>query len=767
MATKKVNIDIVAKDKSKRALNTVRGSLDKLKSSVFNVKTALAGLGAGLVIRNLVNTGKELENLQVRFKFLLKNAEEGAKAFENMTKFASQVPFSLEEIQSGSGILATVTDNADDLQKMLEITGNVAATTGLDFRTAAEQIQRSFSAGIGAADLFREKGVRNMLGFKAGATVSIEETVEAFERVFGKGGQFGQATDELADTFEGTLSMIGDKFFNFKRRILEAGFFPELKKQFKSLDDFLANNTEAFDILAEKIGRGLAIAVKKVSDGFIILKDNANLVAGAFAAIVAVKLAGIFISVTTALAGLTLGMKAFNSATKKNIIFASVGVFATTFGLLIEKFREFKKELSDGTFETKHAGKSISELKSEISRLSDAIQFRLNSGITNFETILAKSGVPESGKSINMLQDEIRSLAEALQIATENQEKFGMATEQPLDKVKQLAMENSKAYADMKNSTGEALVQIEEENKRSFNRTLQNYRLFAFTMKQAQKNDQDAMLKDTQEYYDKFTEAMSLRYRMEQKLIRENNEELDAQLEKYTQAMLIRGRINDEAMSKDKTLFSSFKSGFREAMESGADAMTKMKDIGVKTFDELTKTLTDFVMTGKLNFQSLAKTIIRMLLEALIGSAIKSAIAKSEAMMLMSTIRRAMRNVFEGATRTFASIPFPFNIAATGLAIKFGMGLVNKIKGFEKGGIARANQPAIVGERGPELIMPRKDMQVTPNNKLGTMGGSVNVNFTINAVDTRGFRSLLTNERGTIVNIINQAVTDKGRPVLV
>ena len=137
MATKKVNIDIIAKDKSANALKTVRGSLDRLKSSVFNVRNALAGLGAGLVIRNLVNTGKELENLQVRLKFLLKNTEEGAKAFQNMTKFASQVPFSLEEIQAGSGILATVTDNADDLQKMLEITGNVAATTGLDFRTAA------------------------------------------------------------------------------------------------------------------------------------------------------------------------------------------------------------------------------------------------------------------------------------------------------------------------------------------------------------------------------------------------------------------------------------------------------------------------------------------------------------------------------------------------------------------------------------------------------------------------------------------------------
>ena len=94
---------------------------------------------------------------------------------------------------------------------MLEITGNVAAVTGLDFRTASEQIQRSFSAGIGSADLFREKGVRNMLGFQAGATVSIEETVKAFEKVFGKGGRFGQATDDLANTFTGTLSMLGDK----------------------------------------------------------------------------------------------------------------------------------------------------------------------------------------------------------------------------------------------------------------------------------------------------------------------------------------------------------------------------------------------------------------------------------------------------------------------------------------------------------------------------------------------------------------------------
>ena len=274
MANQKLNIDIVARDKTKQALGRVQGALAKVKGAVFNLQSAFVGLGAGLVIRNLVNTGRELENLQVRLKFLLKDTNEGAKAFENMTKFASQVPFSLEEIQSGAGILATVTDNANDLQKMLEITGNVAAVTGLDFRTASEQIQRSFSAGIGAADLFREKGVRNMLGFKAGATVSIQATVQAFENVFGRGGRFGKATDDLARTFGGTLSMLGDKIFTFKKNLLDAGFFTELKNQFGDLDKFLEKNAEELERIAIVIGSNLAQATVTAAKGIKLLADN-------------------------------------------------------------------------------------------------------------------------------------------------------------------------------------------------------------------------------------------------------------------------------------------------------------------------------------------------------------------------------------------------------------------------------------------------------------------------------------------------------------
>ena len=175
-----LKINILAQDKTKQAFNGIRGRLDKLKNAVFSVKGALVGLGGGLVVKSFVNTGRSVEDLQVRLKQLFGSTQEGAKAFDVMANFASKVPFSLEQIQAASGNLAVVAGDSDRLSKILEITGNVAAVTGIDFQTAGEQIQRSFTAGIASADIFREKGVRDMLGFKAGATVTAEETIKAF-----------------------------------------------------------------------------------------------------------------------------------------------------------------------------------------------------------------------------------------------------------------------------------------------------------------------------------------------------------------------------------------------------------------------------------------------------------------------------------------------------------------------------------------------------------------------------------------------------------
>ena len=411
--TQKLNIDIVARDKTKQALNNVQGALAKVKGAVFNLQNAFIGLGAGLVIRNLVSTGRELENLQVRLKFLLKDTNEGAKAFDNMVKFASRVPFSLEEIQSGSGILATVTDNAKDLQNMLEITGNVAAVTGLDFRTTAEQIQRSFSAGIGAADLFREKGVRNMLGFQAGAAVSIEATAEAFQKVFGRGGRFGQATDDLANTFEGTISMLNDKVFSFKKTLLDAGFFAELKKQFGDLDEFLNDNAEQLEQIAITIGTNLAQGTIKAAEGIKILADSFR----DFQTILGLVLFALG-GFTMKLAGAALVIDDINRRIRKLtgetvIEFEKIAKFEHELSiplknlkeeaeLVLVPIREFEHELSIGvpTATQKAISKfrelnssAVTNLENKFKNIRMTIAEGINNGITKMSQSIAKAFV--------------------------------------------------------------------------------------------------------------------------------------------------------------------------------------------------------------------------------------------------------------------------------------------------------------------------------------------------------------------------------------
>ena len=396
MATQKLNIDIVAKDRSKQALGTLQGSLGRLKQSVFNLRNAFIGLGAGLVIRNIVNTGKQIENLQVQLKFLFGSAQEGAKAFDEMAKFAAKVPFSLEEIQSGSGVLSVVSKDAQELAKLMKITGNVAAVTGLDFKTTAEQIQRSLSAGISAADLFRDKGVKDMLGFSAGAKVSVEETIAAFERVFGEGGRFDGATDELANTLSGTLSMIGDKVFNFKRVLLEAGFFRELKNQFGDLNKFLEDNGNKVDALAKKVGKGLAIAFKGLADTVIFVKNNIDKFALALGALISMKVAGFFYGIVTSINAMTFAMKGFNIATKRNIIFGSVLVFASAMGFLIKKFKEFKGELNEQEHTIESLTKEIEKYEKILSNTRANVRAKKN----------AKEQIVLLEEKINLLKQE-------------------------------------------------------------------------------------------------------------------------------------------------------------------------------------------------------------------------------------------------------------------------------------------------------------------------------------------------------------------------
>jgi hypothetical protein len=120
---------------------------------------------------------------------------------------------------------------------------------------------------------------------------------------------------------------------------------------------------------------------------------------------------------------------------------------------------------------------------------------------------------------------------------------------------------------------------------------------------------------------------------------------------------------------------------------------------------------------------------------AFLGGAFKT--AWSGVALIINGVSKAIQGVVAGINAA---------IKVVNLLIK-GYNIVNNLKPGSKdlqeipmlanGGLANANNPYIVGERGPELFVPSGNGRVIPNNKLGGGGGNIYINVS-GAIDQEG-----------------------------
>ena len=343
MASQKLNIDIVARDKSKQALNTLQGNLSRLKQSVFNLRNAFIGLGAGVVLKGFIDAGIQIENLEVQLNALFGSATEGKKALKSVTDFAAGTPFELRNIQQGITALATVRERAEgagvSFDELLKITGNTATVLGGDFALAALQIQRSFSAGISSAELFRERGVRAMAGFKEGVRVSTDDSIKGLAKAFGTGGKFGNLIDDLSKTLFGTISNLKDAFFIFQVEVAK-GFFGALKDNLGDLKKTVETNKRTIADFGNTIGRGLSSAINGTVKVVKFLKENISILIATFKFFIALKLIIFFKNLATSIALAKTAMLSFNAAVRKNLLIGSAALVISQLDIIISKFKE-------------------------------------------------------------------------------------------------------------------------------------------------------------------------------------------------------------------------------------------------------------------------------------------------------------------------------------------------------------------------------------------------------------------------------------------
>ena len=187
---------------------------------VLDKVVSKAVAGAAKLGKSFLSAAVESENIKIQLKFLTNTSEEAAAAFETLVDFAGKVPFTFQEIQATAPVLLTVAKNADELNRLLEITGDIAAATGLGFGITASQIQRAISSSLSAAELFREKGIKELLGFQGGVEVTGKEFKAAIIDMWEKGTvTLVGASKAMADTWAGMVSMLQDAWFKFRVKI--------------------------------------------------------------------------------------------------------------------------------------------------------------------------------------------------------------------------------------------------------------------------------------------------------------------------------------------------------------------------------------------------------------------------------------------------------------------------------------------------------------------------------------------------------------------
>jgi hypothetical protein len=531
-----------------------------------------------------------------------------------------------------------------------------------------------------------------MLGFKAGATVSIEETVQAFQKVFGRGGQFGKATDDLANTFQGTLSMIGDKIFNFKKTLLEAGLFKELKRQFGDLDKFLESNGDKLDIIAEKIGRGLGIAFKKLSDTIIFLKENIDGVVTVLSGLIALKVALFFKGVTTAIHGMTFAMNGFNLATRRNIIFGSIMVFASAMGFLIHKFKEFKGELNEEVPTFKELNDDIAKLERQLKNSGKASKVALREQLKikklQLEELIKESGMLHMQNTTHMRNKELQlGILNAKKEQTKETKKIFNIFESHRDLVEAV-----------KESEAKALQRIIDANRNIFD--------------EQQKIEKSVRGQGT------LLEQVLLQLR------KQNNE--------FSLSSEILGTINSMTSKVSRSIAEAVVLGKNLNMSFKELAQSLLVDVLAKMIERIMLLTIEKFLVDKIFKQDKDKLAME-----------KNITKEKKKQVMLQAVLLAMGGGGGGGSL--------FNIGGS----------------HAQGGAVSKGKPILVGERGAEVFVPNSTGQIVQHARGQGSSGAVNVNFTINTIDSRGFSDALQENRGTITGIINSALAEKGRSELV
>jgi hypothetical protein len=272
-----VYIDIIARNKTLKAFEEVQSSTEKTKQSILNLKNALVGLGAGVVVRSIINTTARFEDLRTSLASVTGSAEQGAEAFDFISKFATKTQFGIEDLSKSfiklkaAGITPT--------EELLNVFTNTAAITTDQIgslEAVTDLYARTVSGGLGLEEIQRlgDRGVpilkilEEQLGLTRGQISEFGKTAEGAKQIvdaFGKGiqAQYGSATSNLVGNLSTQFSNLQIALLN-NADAFGQGLAPAIKDTTQEITDLLVENQKLVQSLGKDLGGALSGTLKLV-----------------------------------------------------------------------------------------------------------------------------------------------------------------------------------------------------------------------------------------------------------------------------------------------------------------------------------------------------------------------------------------------------------------------------------------------------------------------------------------------------------------------
>lgn len=265
----KAQIKITADGKQAvTALGTVTSGLKKIRSSIFNLKTLIAGglstLGITKFAKSIISAGREVEQLETKIDRIA-GADAGNKIYRQLNEIAVQTGTTANKLADAWITMANAgVKLSEDSMRSIANVGNVMgedvygviseqlmliAQTG---EITSRQLNAFARAGIDAREILNEAFNLPVDKLKEKG-VDAEAVIKALTK--GMGDSFKDAANSVGDTWNGIMGSLKAKWQDFKLTIVDSGAFDMFKAGLKAVDDLVGKvfNTDDPDRWAKTI----------------------------------------------------------------------------------------------------------------------------------------------------------------------------------------------------------------------------------------------------------------------------------------------------------------------------------------------------------------------------------------------------------------------------------------------------------------------------------------------------------------------------------